>query len=286
MILKKIDEIEQWLGHHLTLFRCPICQQPFVQINDHQMVCVNHHTLNINKHGYVYFLTRGVESEYDRQMLLARRSLLQAGMFSGILDAINQQIPSTPQTILDVGTGEGTPLNQLRMLRNEQQDTYVGFDISRAGVQLATQLSNQLFFCLADLRHLPFADGTFSTIIELFSPSDYHEFQRVLSKKGTVYKVIPSANYLKELRSLLYPTDDQHRTYDNYAVKQLFEQHYPHTRIQNISYQFTVPQNLKRALVQMSPLHWGQHAKKLTDVDLASLTRVSVDVDILQGNLK
>lgn len=284
--MKKIDETQEWLTDHLFLFRCPICQQPFTQVDHYQMVCVEHHTININKHGYVYFLTRGVKSEYDRKMLLARRSLLQAGLFKGIIQAINQQLPRTPQIILDVGTGEGTPLDQLYQIRQPTNDTYVGFDISRAGVQLATQLSNQLFFCLADLRQLPFADHSFSTIIELFSPSDYREFSRVLQPGGTVFKVIPTGNYLKELRQLLYPQDDRHRQYDNSEVKRLFQAHYPHTKVQNVRYRFAVPEGLRQSLVQMSPLHWGQRAQQPSPDDLSVLSQVTVDVDLLQGNLK
>lgn len=284
--MKKIDKTQNWLKMHLTMFRCPVCGQPFMRVENYQMICQNQHTININKHGYVYFLTRGVASEYDKPMLLARRSLLKAGLFRGILEAINQSLPHDPQRILDVGTGEGTPLDQLRQLRQQSQDTYVGFDISRAGVQLATELSEDLFFCLADLRKLPFSSHSFHTIIELFSPSDYQEFRRVLNPDGVVYKVVPTNNYLRELRNLLYPENDQHRQYDNSSVKQLFAQHFPNHRVENIRYRFTVPEDLRMNLVQMSPLHWGKQARQLSQEDLKLLKEVTVDVDILQGKLK
>lgn len=283
--MKKIELVEQWLRNHINLLRCPVCQSPFQRLDQHQLQCVNNHRINVNKHGYVYFLNRSVKSEYDQQMLIARRALLNAGLFNGILDKISQLMPESSQTILDVGTGEGTPLACLQKIRANTDDTYIGFDISRAGVQLATQLNPSLFFCLADLRQLPFADNSMDTIIELFSPSDYHEFNRVLKPNGRIFKVIPSPNYLHEMRELLYPVDDRHQQYDNSAVKQLFLQHYPNADIFNIKYQFKIPEDLRSSMILMSPLHWGKNARKLNLKEINQLKSVTVDVDLLMGNL-
>jgi 23S rRNA (guanine745-N1)-methyltransferase len=284
--MKKIDQTSEWLGKNLGMFRCPVCGAPFQTVSDYQMICVNNHHLNINKHGYVYFLQRGVQSEYDRQMLVSRRALLNAGLFKKIIETIVDLMPADPQTVLDVGTGEGTPLEQIRRLRNGADQAYVGFDISRAGVQLATQLDPELFFCLADLRRLPFAGSSFTSVIELFSPSDYQEFERVLADGGTIYKVIPTENYLHEMRELLYPSTDQHQHYDNSAVKQLFKEHFAKTMVKNINYQFDVPAKLRSAMIQMSPLHWGRNVRKLTEQEIQQLTTVTVDVDLLIGRQK
>lgn len=284
--MKKIDQTAEWLTKNLSLFRCPVCKAPFQTVADQQMICVHNHHLNINKHGYVYFLQRGVQSEYDRQMLLSRRQLLNAGLFNKIIDTIGNSMPANPQTVLDVGTGEGTPLAKLKKFRNEVDQAYVGFDISRAGVQLATQLDPELFFCLADLRKLPFADDSFTSVIELFSPSDYQEFERVLAPGGMVYKVIPTGNYLHEMRELLYPSTDQHQRYDNSAVKQLFKEHFTDTVVKNICYQFNVPAELRSAMIQMSPLHWGRNVRQLTEQKIQQLTAVTVDVDLLIGKQK
>ncbi|WP_251547038.1 methyltransferase domain-containing protein [Limosilactobacillus caecicola] len=283
--MKKIDKTTQWLQNHLTLLECPVCHDKFQRVIDQQLVCVNGHSININKHGYVYFLRHGVRSEYDRPMLLARRAILEAGFFRGILTKINQYLSKQAMTILDVGTGEGTPIVQLEKARSDVSDTYVGFDISRAGVQLATQLDTHAFFCLADLRQLPFADHSFDAIMELFSPSDYQEFRRILKKQGKVFKVIPTANYLHEMRELLYANNDQHQQYDNSAVRELFAQNFPQHEIVNINYQFAVPQNLRSSMIEMSPLHWGKNVRKLTDAEIQQLTSVTVDVDLLIGTV-
>ena len=45
-----------------------------------------------------------------------------------------------------------------------------------------------------------FAPASFDTILNLFSPSNYQEFDRILKPGGQVIKVVPAASYLKELR--------------------------------------------------------------------------------------
>lgn len=83
------------------------------------------------------------------------------------------------------------------------------------------------FFCVADLRRLPFADQSFDSVVEIFSPSDYGEFKRVLKPGGRLIKVIPNAEYLVELRQLLYPSGE-HAKYDNSNVIDLFKKNTIH----------------------------------------------------------
>lgn len=282
--MKKIELAQQWVKEHQAFFKCPVCAGSIDQVANQQIICVNGHTVDFNKHGYLYFLQKAVKTEYNSENLMARRRVLSAGLFRPIIAEVNNHLGDEPHRILDVGSGEGTPLYQLMQLRHDDQDAYLGFDISRPGVQLASQLDpKHLFFCLADLRDLPFADNTFSDLIEFFSPSDYEEFNRVLQPGGKIFKVIPGNDYLMELRDLLYPADSSHRQYDNSRVKELFFKHYPHVDDLTINYDFSLNQELATDLVAMSPLSWGKDARKLTADDLRSLKSVRVSVDILVG---
>lgn len=246
------------------------------------LVCATGHQYDFNKHGYLYFLVNKSNDEYSREMLEERRRVLAAGLFKPMIDQVAAALPAGPQTILDVGTGEGTPLAQLAAARGTG-DQLVGFDISRAGIQLATQLALKAFFCVANLRQLPFQAASFTSLIEFFSPSDYREFDRVLAPGGTLVKVIPNAGYLGELRSLLYGADSAHASYDNQAVVARFFEHYPSGRAVPVRYSFALAPDLRAALVEMSPLHWGRDARILTAADLATLTAVTVDVTLLIG---
>lgn len=279
--MKKIEIAERWVLDHLPLFACPVCGEKIVSIDNHQLICTNGHRTNFNKHGYLYLLNHGGSSEYDREMLSARRKLLTAGLFLPIVHEIGSQLGPEPQNILDVGCGEGTPLNQLANQLKQPKNAYVGFDISRAGVQLATQLNPNLFFCLADLRALPFQDESFDTIIDLFSPSDYQEFDRVLKPGGRLFKIIPDNDYLPELRALLYDPNDPHRHYNNDDVKDLFLKHYQNAEIKSLRYQFKLPADLRKAMVLMSPLHWGEDVRQLTTNDYENFDHVTVNVNLL-----
>lgn len=279
--MKKIEIAERWVESHLSLFACPVCGQAIQMIDNHQMVCVNQHRTNFNKHGYLYLLNHGESSEYDRAMLSARRQLLAAGLFKPIIKAVAEEVGPAPQNILDVGCGEGTPLSQLAAELQQAGNAYVGFDISLAGIQLATQLDPRLFFCLADLRSLPFSNSSFDTIVDLFSPSDYQEFDRVLRSDGKILKVIPDDDYLPELRALLYEENDPHRHYNNGKVKQLILRHYQKATVKPIRYRFELPKELRRAMVMMSPLHWGEDVRQLTDADYQRFDHVTVNVNLL-----
>lgn len=282
--MNKRERASQFVKEHQEIFRCPVCGAAFSQVTSNSVLCANGHQIDFNRHGYLHFLNTAGEAKYGREMFESRRQILDAGLFDGIIKAINQALPTTQQVIIDAGTGEGTPLARLAKMRKNDKDTLVGFDIASAGINLATQLAFNAFFCVADLRNLPFADQSIDAVVELFSPSDYAEFNRVLKPGGKLFKVIPDADYLKEIRTLLYPKSDEHATYSNSSVLKLFKQHYPQSTVTPIRYQFKVPSNLRRQMVEMTPLHWGKNVKKPSDEQLQGLDQVTVAVDLLTAS--
>ncbi|MGV0168842.1 methyltransferase domain-containing protein [Furfurilactobacillus sp. WILCCON 0119] len=279
--MKKIDEGTQFITEHLALFRCPTCGDAYDHVAGHTVVCSRGHSLDLNRKGSLYFLNHAVATEYDALMLAARRRMLTAGLFAPIVQEINAQLAPTPQRILDVGTGEGTPLAQLDQLRQQPADTLIGFDISKDGVNLATQLATKSFFCVADLANLPFANQSFDAVIELFSPSAYREFERVIRPGGQIIKVVPNANYLVELRHALYEETDPQYHYQNERVVDLFEQHYPTMTREQVQYQFSIGAERIDDMLAMTPLSWGTddvHRKAAKQDPVAAVT---VDVSIL-----
>lgn len=279
--MNKRERASLFVKNHQSLFACPVCHGVISTVTASGVMCENGHQIDFNRHGYLHFLNTAGDAKYGREMFEARRQILSAGLFDGIIKAVNQALPSAPQVILDAGTGEGTPLLKLANLRQQEADTLIGFDIASAGITLATQLPLKAFFCVADLRNLPFAEHSVDSIVELFSPSAYSEFNRVLKPGGRLLKIIPNSDYLKEVRTLLYPADDRHATYSNDSVLSLFQKHYPHSTVQNVRYQFAVPQSLRQQMVLMTPLHWGRHVQQPTPDQLAALDSVTVDVDLL-----
>ena len=59
--------------------------------------------------------------------------------------------------------------------------------------------------------------------------------------------------------------------------------HYPGAKQVPVRYQFPLPSELRWAMVEMSPLHWGREARPIAELDLGQLTHVTVDVTVLVG---
>ncbi|EJF33512.1 rRNA large subunit methyltransferase A [Weissella koreensis KCTC 3621] len=278
--MKKIERGQKFITKNLELFRCNVCHEPYSEVQDTSLICPNQHRLDLNKKGGLVFLNHAVNTEYDDKMLAARRRVLTAGLFDGIITAVAANLPTTKQTVLDVGTGEGTPLARL-LEQRAGLDTAIGFDISKAGINLATQLDTSAFFTVADLAQLPFNDDSFDSVVEFFSPSAYQEFNRVLKPGGKIVKVVPNTNYLHELREMLYPIDSPNHTYDNQKVVDRFISQYPDAEIQNITYQWEIPADLWIDLLHMTPLHWGARQEAQIAAEQTSLPFVTVDIQVL-----
>ncbi|MCL0312428.1 methyltransferase domain-containing protein [Apilactobacillus sp. TMW 2.2459] len=277
--MKKNDIAKSFLENNLTHFRCPTCHDKFVNLIDNGIVCPNNHNLDLSKKGSLHFINHKVSSEYDKDMLIARRNIINFGLFDGILNEIANKLDANPKNILDVGCGEGTPLKIL-LEKRENIDIGIGFDISKPGINLATDYNDaNKFYCVADLTQLPFIDQSFDVVVDLFSPSSYLEFNRVIKKGGHLIKIIPNSNYLIELRHLLYGENSNHSSYDNHKVLDLYLKNYTNSRVSNVTYTLNLPENLRDDLILMTPMHWGKEANTKLSTD--QLSKITVDVMVL-----
>ena len=275
--MKKIERGQRFLRQHLNLFQCPVCHEAYHAVIENSLSCPNGHQLDLSKKGTLYFLQRQVQSEYDAAMLASRRRILQAGLFDGFLDVVREKLPKAGAG-LDVGCGEGTPLHKLEA----DLKTAIGFDISKAGVNLATQQDKAAFFCVADLAHLPFNAASFDVILNIFSPSNYREFARIMRPDAQVIKVIPNTDYLSELRQALF-AGDRRAVYSNEKVLAHFKESYRQVTAQRVRYQFTIPPENFADLVLMTPLHWQATPEQLQQLLAQPFTQITVDVTVLIG---
>lgn len=275
-MLKKIDRSALFLQENAPLFQCPLCHEPMTALAK-GIICPNRHRFDLSKKGTLYFLDHQIKTEYDHEMFLHRGAMIQSGMYQPLLDVLAPLCEN--EQILDVGCGEGSFLNNLA--EQVSLGASIGFDISKEGIYLATNQPANLFWCVADLTNLPFADASFSTILNIFSPSNYQEFDRILKTDGQVIKVVPRSGYLKELRAAFYPEDAQKQSYSNQQVVDKFQQIYPDMTQTQVTYVFNIPEKNRLSLLEMSPLEWGVSPERKAKIQANPLTQITIDLDIL-----
>lgn len=277
-MLKKIDWGKNFVAKNSNLFLCPLCQSE-MSPSPTGLVCQLGHRFDVSKKGTLYFLKKNIQSGYDRKLFTARRQLIKAGMYDGLLQKIREYVPANT-TILDVGCGEGSFFNNIAIGKNI---TGIGFDIAKDGVYLATEQPEALFWCVADLTRLPFGPQVFDSVLNLFTPSNYSEFKRVLKTDGTLIKVVPRSGYLQELRQAFYPDDKKKQHYENDEVIQHFKEQFKLLNHHEITYSFDVSSENQLALLEMSPLEWAVSAAQKDQVAKSSLNKITIDLDLLIG---
>jgi 23S rRNA (guanine745-N1)-methyltransferase len=281
-MLKKIDTAQQFIQHHAALFQCPVCKGA-CHVEQYSLICVQNHRFDLSKKGTIYFLTHSIQTEYNKKMLQHRGKMIQSGMYQPLLEKLISELDVTGRT-LDVGCGEGSFLKELSSLG--LKGSSIGFDISKEGIYLASNQPLEAFWCVADLTNLPFADHSMDTILNIFSPSHYQEFQRVLKESGTVLKVVPEADYLKELRAAFYPEDVSKQVYSNEKVVAKFAEEMACIADERVTYTFAIPEENRLDLLEMSPLEWGVSEQVKAAVQENPLSEITIDVRVLKGKVK
>lgn len=264
-----------------TAFACPICQENLTLVEG-SLKCNNRHSFDLAKFGYVNLAPQIKQSaNYDKENFQNRQQILEAGFYQAILDAISDLLASSEntETILDIGCGEGFYSRKLQ--ENHPDKTFYAFDISKDSVQIAAKSEPNwaVNWFVGDLARLPIKDASMDILLDIFSPANYGEFRRVLSKDGILIKVIPTENHLKEIRQRV---QDQltNKDYSNQDIKNHFQEHFTILSSQTASLTKTITADQLQALLSMTPLLF--HVDQ-TKIDWSQLTEITIEAEILIG---
>ena len=264
-----------------TAFACPICQENLTLVES-SLKCNNRHSFDLAKFGYVNLAPQIKQSaNYDKENFQNRQQILEAGFYQAILDAVSDLLASSKTTkiILDIGCGEGFYSRKLQ--ERHPDKTFYAFDISKDSVQIASKSEPNwaVNWFVGDLARLPIKDASMDILLDIFSPANYGEFRRVLSKDGILIKVIPTKNHLKEIRQKV---QDQltNKDYSNQDIKNHFQEHFTILSSQTASLTKTITAEQLQALLSMTPLlfHIDQ-----TKIDWSQLTEITIEAEILVG---
>ena len=264
-----------------TAFACPICQENLTLLES-SLKCCNRHSFDLAKFGYVNLAPQIKQSaNYDKENFQNRQQILESGFYQAILDAVSDLLASskTTTTILDIGCGEGFYSRKLQESHSEK--TFYAFDISKDSVQIAAKSEPNwaVNWFVGDLARLPIKDASMDILLDIFSPANYGEFRRVLSKDGILIKVIPTENHLKEIRQKV---QDQltNKEYSNQDIKNHFQNNFTILSSKTASLTKTITAEQLQALLSMTPLlfHIDQ-----TKIDWSQLTEITIEAEILVG---
>ena len=266
-----------------SVFACPICQENLTVVET-SLKCSNRHSFDLAKFGYVNLAPQIKQSaNYDKENFQNRQLILEAGFYQAILKGISDLLATKPftKTVLDIGCGEGFYSRKLQEVHPEK--TFYAFDISKDSVQIAAKSEPNwaVNWFVGDLARLPIKDTSMDILLDIFSPANYGEFRRVLSKDGILIKVIPTENHLKEIRQLV---QDQltKKDYSNQDIKDHFQEHFSIQSSQSASLTKPITAEQRQALLSMTPLLFHVNQSK---IDWSQLTEITIEAEILVGKV-
>lgn len=346
LIESKKNKALTYLNKNDHLLLCPLCGERLFADDDYTLKCDNGHSYDISKKGVVNFAGKGNDKIYDSSLFASRRKILTARFYEPLTNAIVDMIMEhnseylhseyLPMYILDAGCGEGSFLNDVcNGLRGKidqsanydnnivngdstdcdsaendhiQSKVYgVGIDLSKKGVELASDYSDDSLWIVDDLSNIHLASGEFDVILNILSPANYKEFGRLLKcNHGIIVKVIPGNDYLNELREAANltskdknnsnnktdaaaynsDTNNKSKNTNNVQTSILNVDSFSHASkemnvldSQNIKYQLKLSEEEFKTFADMTPL---THGKEITFPNKNSY-ELTIDLHIIIG---
>src|SRR5690625_2092796 len=292
--MNKLMRSALYISNHEALLKCPICDSSMEVQNLKSIVCANRHTFDIAKQGYLNLMTNHIKTNYDRALFEARRKVIVESSFFSPLNKeittfINEYAPSKKElTFVDMGSGEGSHLqnisNKLQSIFDKTV-TGIGLDISKEGILEAAKNYDDHIWIVADLAKTSLTDSVVDVMLNILSPSNYEEFNRLLMDDGIIIKVVPREGYLRELRQYFYGETEQ-KDYSNEKVIELFKEKFELVDQSMINYTSDLDKSALQSLVKMTPLTWGVKESDVKRFLESGISNITVDFDIMIGRKK
>lgn len=195
------------------IYKCPICHSALF-MTDKVYKCCNGHSYDIASSGYLHLLmSNKMNSKLpgdNKEMVNARKAFLSCGYYETLSDKVNQIIYDLIEgkekaIILDSGSGEGYYTNRLyESLNNRITLDIVGFDISKIAVTFAAKRNRNIDYIVASVNDIPLLDNTTDCIINIFSPIEMKEYNRISKAGGYLLLVLPGEKHLEGLKKIIY----------------------------------------------------------------------------------
>ena len=181
---------------------CPKCKKELFRDNN-TYKCVNNHTYDIAKEGYVNLLLSRTASGDGKDLVNGRINFLNQGYYEPLRHDLEQIIADFCKNrvikLLDMGCGTG----YYTQILPKFGESY-GLDISKEAIKYASKHDKNTTYIVASNKSAPFSDKYFDVLVHIFSPIFENEDFRLLKNEGILILVEPGPKHLIELKELLY----------------------------------------------------------------------------------
>lgn len=182
---------------------CPICRQKLEKV-ENSLKCMENHSFDISKSSYTNLLSKNKPADDigdNKEMVRARTEFLNRNYYKKLADHLAQKVfMQSPKSYLDLGCGQGY---YTKNISHHIENTF-GTDISKHAVLHASKQDKNTMYFVSSVFNLPIADKSIDVATCIFSPLALEEFDRILSKNGTIYVVVAGDNHLIELKKAVY----------------------------------------------------------------------------------
>lgn len=195
----------------MSVFVCPICKGELKKENG-AYKCVNAHSFDIAKSGYVNLLTNDKMNSKvpgdSKEMVVSRRDFLLKGYYEPLkkeLAKVARNFVSGESPVY-FDAGCGTAYYTKEVAESFSSPEVSGVDISKSAVNISAKYLKGAEFAVASVYDLPLKDESVDLITNVFSPMADREYLRILKKGGHLLYVVPAPDHLFNLKTLLYDT--------------------------------------------------------------------------------
>jgi len=244
------------------MLTCPICSAP-LDAADNGVVCPAGHRFDRARQGYLNLLPVQHKNSRDpgdnQAMVEARRDFLNAGHYAPVAKRLAELAAHyAPQRWLDIGCGEGYYTAQIADALPHSEG--YALDISREAVKRACRRNPALTWLIASMARVPLPDDSCQLIASVFSPLDWQEAKRLLSKGGGLMRVGPTNEHLMQLRERLY---DEVRDYADDKHLALIPEGMTLAHSETLRFSLSLVDGQSRAnLLAMTPHGWRASAER------------------------
>ncbi|MBW8183575.1 methyltransferase domain-containing protein [Shewanella nanhaiensis] len=281
-----------------SLYLCPVCDQPLlIHEASGGLHCTKKHHLDKHENGYWIFSQAKKPQIDSRQVMRAKRFLLESGIFQPVVDNVEAMIRKADLatdeiSYLDYDCGEGYYLRAIKaLLAQNPEGKGIVSGMSAYGI---TEAENALFsaakiqaeakclleegeeqndstFIVSTLKRLPFADESFELITLIDKQLKGKELIRVLKPGGYLIQVSPAPRHLWQIKSHVYPD----LTEKAVNLPKSAELELLHT--EQVSFTLSVDGAQALALLEMTPYAWRANEKVRKQLASSSFDKLEID---------